>query len=141
MIKAALPAAVLTTLLGLQMPAVAQAQQANGGAAAAASNPSSERFEVSAVEAVRPFLVETLTALQEGNIDRAKAAFEAYDSGWNGIEVYINTRSRALYQVLELDLQARIAKALIAPRPDMAAIVSDVGTILAKYDEAIDTVS
>ena len=99
-----------------------------------------ERFEVSAVKAVRPLLVETLTALQQGNVQRAKEVFEAYDSAWNGIEIYINTRSRALYQILELELQARITKALDAPRPEMATLLSDVQAMLAKYDEAIDIV-
>jgi len=104
-------------------------------------NVSLERFEVSAVKAVRPFLIDTLTALQQGNVQRAKEAFEAYDSAWNGIEVYIITRSRALYQVLELELQARITKALDTPRPEMAALLSDVQAMLAKYDEAIDIVT
>jgi len=52
-------------------------------AAEAGSNPSLERFEVSAVKAVRPFLTDTLTALEQGNLQRAKEAFEAYDSAWN----------------------------------------------------------
>src|SRR5439155_8594238 len=96
---------------------------------------------VSAVKAVRPLLVDTLTAIQQGDVARAKGVFEAYDSAWNGIEVYIITRSRALYQVLELDLQAKITKALDAPRPDQATLLSDVQTMLAKYDEAIDIVT
>ncbi len=110
-------------------------------AAEAGSNPSLERFEVSAVKAVRPFLTDTLTALEQGNLQRAKEAFEAYDSAWNGIEVYINTRSRALYQALELELQARIIKAFDTTRPDMAALLSDVQAIIAKYDEAIEVVA
>jgi len=109
--------------------------------AAAQSNSNPERFEVAAVKAVRPFLVDTLAAIRQGNVARAKEAFEAYDSAWNGIEVYINVRSRALYQVLELELQARISKALDAPRPDMASLLSDAQTILAKYDEAIEIVT
>ena len=110
-------------------------------AAEAGSNPSVERFEVSAVKAVRPFLIETLTALQQGNLQRAKEAFEAYDSAWNGIEVYINTRSRALYQILELELQAKIIKTLDAPGPDTHGLLSDVQAMIAKYDEAIDVVA
>jgi tetratricopeptide (TPR) repeat protein len=109
--------------------------------AAAQSNSNPERFEVAAVKAVRLFLVDTLAAIRQGNVARAKEAFEAYDSAWNGIEVYINVRSRALYQVLELELQARISKALDAPRPDMASLLSDAQTILAKYDEAIEIVT
>jgi hypothetical protein len=104
-------------------------------------NVSLERFEISAVKAVRPFLIDTLTALQQGNLQRAKEAFEAYDSAWNGIEVYIVTRSRALYQVLEVELQARITKALDTPAPDMAALLSDLQAMIAKYDEAIDIVA
>ena len=64
--------------------------------ALAETNSAPERFEVSAVKAVRPFLVDMLAAIQQGNLARAKEAFEAYDSAWNGIEVYINVRSRAL---------------------------------------------
>jgi tetratricopeptide (TPR) repeat protein len=109
-------------------------------AAEAKPNASLERFEISAVKAVRPFLIDTLTALQQGNLQRAKEAFEAYDSAWNGIEVYINTRSRGLYQALELELQAKIAKALDAPSSNMASLISDVRAMIAKYDEAIDVV-
>src|SRR5436190_9552949 len=104
-------------------------------------NANLERLEVSAVKAPRAFLIETLSALQQGNAQRAKEAFEAYDSAWNGIEVYISTRSRALYQVLELELQARITKALGTPHPDMAALIADVQAMIAKYDEAIDIVT
>jgi tetratricopeptide (TPR) repeat protein len=102
---------------------------------------SSERFEVSAVKAARPFLVDTIAAIQQGDVARAKEAFDAYDSAWNGIEVYVNVRSRALYQILELELQAKISKGLDAPRPDMPALLSDAQMMLAKYDEAIDVVT
>src|SRR5215510_7350983 len=110
-------------------------------AADAQANSSVGRFEVSAVKAARPFLVDTIAAIQQGNVARAKEAFDAYDSAWNGIEVYINVRSRALYQVLELELQAKISKALDAPRPNMPALLSDAQMMLAKYDEAIDVVT
>jgi hypothetical protein len=126
---------VLFTMLGVATLA------GKAAASEAGSNSSLERFEVTAVKAVRPFLVDTLTAIRQDNVARAKEAFEAYDSAWNGIEVYINTRSRALYQTLELELQIKIAKALDAPRPDMAALLSDAQMMLAKYDEAIDIVT
>ncbi len=100
-----------------------------------------ERFEITSVKAVRPTLVDTIAALQRRDIAGAKAAFEAYDSLWNGIEVYINTRSRPMYEALELVLQAKITKALDAPNADAAAIVTDAQTLLAKYDEAIDMVA
>ena len=100
-----------------------------------------QRFEVSSIKAVRPLLVDTLSAIQQGDIARAKQTFEAYDSAWNGIEVYINVRSKALYQALELDLQVGIAKALDALHPDIAQLVSDAQAMVAKYDEAIALVT
>jgi hypothetical protein len=100
-----------------------------------------ERFEVSSIKAVRATLVDTVSALQQKDIAKAKAAFESYDSAWNGIEVYINTRSKDMYNVLELDLQAKITKELDAPNPDMAALLTDAQTMLAKYDEAINMVA
>jgi len=114
-----------------------------GGQAAAAeagAQQSPERLEVTAVKAVRPFLAETVTALQQGNITQAREAFASYDSAWNGIEAYINARSRALYQALELELQAKIAKALDTAQPDVPALLTDLRSMLAKYDEAIDLV-
>jgi tetratricopeptide (TPR) repeat protein len=100
-----------------------------------------ERFEVSGIKAVRATLVDTATALQQGNIAKAKEAFDAYDSAWNGIEVYINTRSKPMYDKLELDLQARINKALEGPTPDLAKLRADVQEMIAKYDEAIAMVA
>src|SRR5262245_38659299 len=119
----------LTSLTGQTLTAATQA------------NSNMERFEVSAVKAARPFLVDTIAAIQQGNVARAKEAFDAYDSAWNGIEVYVNVRSRALYQVLELELQAKISKGLDATQPDMQALLSDPQMMLAKYDEAIDVVT
>jgi hypothetical protein len=98
-----------------------------------------ERFEISSIKAVRPTLVETITALQQRDVARAKAAFEAYDSGWNGIEVYVNTRSKDIYRLLELEFQPRITKALEKPNPDISAVLTDVQAMLVKFDEAVGT--
>jgi tetratricopeptide (TPR) repeat protein len=84
--------------------------------------------------------VNTVTAIQQRDIAKAKVAFEAYDSAWNGIEVYINVRNRDVYQALELNLQAKITKALEGASPDMAALLADAQAMLAKYDEAIGIV-
>ena len=54
----------------------------------------------------------------------ARAAFEAYDIGWNGIETYINIRSRELYTEIEVHYQAGITKGLNAPTPDAAALLA-----------------
>lgn len=100
-----------------------------------------ERFEVTSIKAVRPTLVDTIAALKQRDAARAKAAFAAYDSAWNGIEVYINTRSKPLYDVIEHEYQARIEKALAGPNPDMPALQVDAEAMLAKYDEAINLVA
>ena len=96
-----------------------------------------ERFEISTIKAIRPALVDTITALQQRDIARARAAFEAYDSGWNGIEVYVNTRSKDMYRLLELEFQSRITKALDKPNPDISEVLADVEAMLVKFDEAI----
>src|SRR5262245_5565600 len=127
--------------LGLVLFIIVASLTGQSPGAAAQANSSEERFEISAVKAARPFLADTIAAIQQGNVARAKEAFDAYDSAWNGIEVYINTRSRTLYQVLELELQAKITKTLDAPSPDVAGLISDVQAMIAKYDEAIDVVT
>jgi len=99
-----------------------------------------DRFEVASLKAVRPTLVNTVAALKKGDAAGAKAAFEAYDSGWNGVEVYINTRSKDLYNELERNYQSRITTGLNSPKPDTAALLSDAQAMLAKYDEAISMV-
>jgi hypothetical protein len=112
-----------------------------GPAGAVEAAKPAERFEVTSIKAVRPTLVDTIAALQQRDAARAKAAFEAYDSAWNGIEVYINTRSKSMYDELEHGFQARIEKALGAPSPDIAATLADAQAMLVKYDETIDMVT
>src|ERR1700682_6139698 len=110
-----------------------------GAAASAAQGPAARahgtvRLEVSGIKAVRPALVNTVAALKKGDAAGAKAAFEAYDSGWNGVEVYINTRSKDMYNELERNYQSRITAGLNSPKPDTTALLSDAQAMLAKYD-------
>ena len=112
-----------------------------GQAGAVEAAKPAERFDVTSVKAVRPTLVDTIAALQKHDIAGAKAAFEAYDSLWNGVEMYVSTRSKDMYDALEHVLQARIEKAFSAPNPDVATLLADTQAILVKYDEAIDMVS
>jgi len=112
-----------------------------GPAGAAEAAKPGERFEITSVKAVRPTLVDTIAALQRRDIAGAKVAFQAYDSLWNGIEVYINTRSKDMYGALEQVLQAKIEKALNAPNPNASALLADAQAMLVKYDEAIDMVA
>jgi hypothetical protein len=96
-----------------------------------------DRFEITSIKAIRATLEDTITALQGRDVARAKAAFDKYDSGWNGIEVYVNTRSKDIYQLLELQFQPRIIKALEGTNPDIPAVLADVQAMLAKLDEAV----
>jgi len=112
----------------------AQAASPQRSAAQAAAG---QRFEVTSIKAVRPTLVSTVDSLKNGDVAKAREAFEAYDTAWNGIEVYINTRDRDMYNELEKNYQAKIEEALSAARPDVAAVLSNAQAMLAKYDQAI----
>jgi high-affinity iron transporter len=96
-----------------------------------------ERFEVTSIKAVRPTLVDTVDALKKNDVAKAKEAFEAYDTAWNGIEVYINTRDREMYNELEKNYQTKIEEGLSAAKPDVAAVLANAQAMLAKFDQAI----
>jgi hypothetical protein len=95
------------------------------------------RFEVTSIKAIRPTLVNTIAALQKRDLQAAKEAFESYDSGWNGVEVYINVRHPEMYKELEGGYQARITQGLNAAMPDFAALLTDAKAMLAKFDEEV----
>src|SRR4051794_30731465 len=103
---------------------------APGGFAVQSS--AAERFEGTSIKAVRPTLVNTVDALKKGNVAKAKEAFEAYDTAWNGIEVYINTRDREMYNELEKNYQVKIEEGLNAAGPDVTAVLANVQAMLAK---------
>ena len=78
-----------------------------------------------------------LAAVEKGDVAAAKAAYREYDARWNGIEVYVNVRSKALYGQIEVDNQHKIEEMLAEPQPNMAAILPLARDIGPKYDEAI----
>jgi len=96
-----------------------------------------ERFEVTSIKKVRPTIVNTIAALEKRDVEAARDAFEAYDSLWNGIEVYVNVRSRPMYQDLEHGYQARITKGLEAAAPDTGALLKEAQGMLVKFDELV----
>ena len=115
-------------ILGLlALPAAGYARQAPGAA----------RFEVTSLKTMRPALVDTVAALQKKDAAGAKAAMEAYDSIWNGTEVYISVRSMEAYNDLEHNYQAKLIEGLNAASPDTAALVPVAQGMLKKYDETI----
>jgi hypothetical protein len=107
------------------------------GAVAQQPAAAQERFEVTSIKAVRPAIVNTINALEKRDIAAARDAFEAYDSAWNGIEAYINVRSKEAYDILEHGFQARIEKGLSGANPDAAALLTEAKGLLAKFDETV----
>jgi hypothetical protein len=106
----------------------AAAQQRGGG---------TTRFEVTSLRGVRPILVKTIADLEKKDVAAAKTDMENYDSAWNGVEVYVNTRSMDLYNEIEHHYQTAVTDALNKPNPDAAAILADAKAMLAKYDEML----
>ena len=114
----------------LAMPVASYAGQARGAGGAA-------RFEVTSLRAVRPILVKTAADLEKKNAAAAKADMEDYDSAWNGVEVYVSTRSMDLYNEIEHHYQTAVTEALNKPNPDLTAVLADAKAMLVKYDEML----
>jgi septation ring formation regulator EzrA len=96
-----------------------------------------DRFEVTSMKAVRPTLARTVDALQKGSAKAAKDAFADFDSAWNGVEVYINTRSTEMYNTLERQMQAKLTTGLNDASPNVSDLLTQAKAMLAKFDEAI----
>jgi high-affinity iron transporter len=134
--SAAISAAALLVLGGctsVQQPTAAPAQ----AVVPAAPTLTSTRQEASLVAAPRRRLEELAAALQKADFAAARAALEAYNAEWNGIEVYVSVRSRALYGEIETHYEADITKALQDPKPNAAQILPLVQSMVGQYDEAI----
>ena len=99
-----------------------------------------DRFEVTSLKAVRPTLARTIDALQKGNVKAARDAFADFDSGWNGVEVYVNTRDMEMYNTLERVMQAKLTAGLNEAAPNVPDLLAQAKAMLAKYDEAVATI-
>jgi septation ring formation regulator EzrA len=99
-----------------------------------------DRFEVTSLKAVRPTLVKTVDALQKNNPKAAKESFGDFDSAWNGVEVYINTRDPEMYNALERVMQAKLTAGLNEATPNVPDLLTQAKAMLAKFDEAIANV-
>ncbi len=147
-----LPLVLLTVALGAcsgsQSGSVAGATATPAPAAAtpapAAATPAptaATRMEVQVVSAVRPKITAMTNALRSGDLAASKDAYEAYDAVWNGIEVYVNFRSKPMYDELEGHLQNAIEEGLAADKPDFAALAGLSEQLGTKFDEAIKLVT
>jgi len=115
--------------LGAVMAASTTAAQQRGAGTA--------RFEVTSLRGVRPILVRLIADLEKKNVAAAKTDMEDYDAAWNGVEVYVSTRSMDLYNEIEHHYQSGVTDALSKPSPDTAAVLVDAKGMLAKYDEML----
>ncbi len=113
----------------LSLPVAGYAGQAKGA----------DRFEITSLKSARPPLVAAVAALQKKDAAGAKAAMEAYDSVWNGVEVYVNVRSMDFYNDIEHNHQAKLTEGLNAAAPDTAAMLAEAQAMLMKYDEMLAT--
>jgi high-affinity iron transporter len=136
--SAAMSAAVLLVLGGCtSAPPSAAPAAPTQAAVPAAPVLTSTRQEAGLVAGPRRRLEELASALQKADFPAARAALEAYNAEWNGIEVYVNVRSRALYGEIETHYEADITKALQDPKPNAAQILLLVQSMVGQYDEAI----
>ena len=111
---------------GLLVPAMAHAQ--------------ATRFEVTSLRGVRPILAKTVADLQKKDVAAAKRDMDDYDNAWNGVEVYVNTRSKEMYDDIEHNWQTKVTDALNKPNADATAILADAKSMLAAYDKMLATV-
>jgi len=118
----------MLTLGAVMAVSTAAAQQRGAGTA---------RLEVTSLRGVRPVLVRLISALEKKNAAAAKNDMEDYDSAWNGVEVYVSTRSMDLYNEIEHHYQSAITDALNKPNADTTSILDDAKAMLAKYDEML----
>jgi hypothetical protein len=124
--------AIAVGIVALPLAGYAGQARAGGGAA---------RFEVTSLRAVRPTIQKLIADLQKKDYAAAKADIDAFDSAWVGIEVYVNTRNKDMYNDLEHNWQAKLDKELATPGADLAAALSDAQALLKAYDGMLDYVA
>jgi high-affinity iron transporter len=97
----------------------------------------STRVESRLVAGPRTRLEQAATAVQNHDLAGARAAMQAFDAEWNGIEVYVNFRSRDLYGEIETHYEADIDSALNAPDADPSRVLPLLQAMVNEYDEAV----
>src|SRR5689334_17249751 len=85
------------------LPLAGYAGQARTGGGAA-------RFEVTSLRAVRPMIQKLIVDLQKKDQGAAKGDIDAFDASWIGVEVYVNTRNMDMYNDIEHNWEAKLAK-------------------------------
>ena len=122
----------------LVLPLASDAGQTRTGGARAGQRAggTATRFEVTSLQAVRPILVKTVADLEKKDLAAAKRDMEDYDNAWNGVEVYVNTRSKDMYDEIEHNWQTKVTDD-VTKGTDATAALADAKSMLAKYDEML----
>ncbi len=105
------------------------------GATLVQANPSSK--EVRLLKTAVPHITATLDALKKGDINAARSAFKEYSYTWNGIEVYVNSRSRQLYDTIEVQNEFKANDLFDKPGSKAEEIIPLVEGVQKGFVEAI----
>lgn len=77
-----------------------------------------QNYEITSLQSLSPYISKWRAAINKKNVARAQTAAEQYEAIWQGVEVYINHRSLALYRDMEIDTQFAIEDELEKANPD-----------------------
>lgn len=113
----------------------AKATTAAASATTVAANGATK--EITLLKAVVPSITATLDALKKGDMAAAKTAFKEYSNGWNGIEIYVKTRSEQLYNTIEVQNELKAVELFDKGNAKPAEIQPFVEGVQKGYTEAI----
>jgi predicted hydrocarbon binding protein len=109
----------------------------NGVPAATAAPAVKVTKELTLMRPVAVPIVGTLDALKKGDVAGAKKIFLDYSNGWKGIEVYVKTRSAQLYDLIEVQNEAKANKLFEDPKANPADIIPYVEGVQKGYSDAL----
>ncbi len=105
------------------------------GAKVVKAGPTSKEYTL--MKAVVPNITATLDALKKGDIAGAKKSFAEYSNAWNGIEVYVNARSKQLYDTIEVQNEFKANDLFDKAGSKAEEIIPFVEGVQKGYNEAL----
>ena len=98
--------------------------------------------EIQNLNSVRPLLVNTIAALNKGDVAGAIDFFDHanpndYNTVWHGMETYVNFRAPLLYGELETVHQAKLTALMSDPKAKTSDMVKEAGIMLALWDAIV----
>ncbi len=127
--------AATTTTATTAAPTSAAVATLPPGAKAVKSGPDTKESKL--LQTVTPHITATLDALKKGDVAAAKKAFQEYVYVWNGIEVYVNARSKSLYNTIEVENEFKATELFEKPDAKAADILPYVEGVQKGFAEAI----